>query len=112
MIRYRKGECTVSLDAEFFFIFLELNLFLFEWLLKPKCKIDLFKMIIFSFISLNIEIFLMIFLLYYFRSNFDYYDCIYKCLIAFVCVSVLSLSCIKKFPYWEDEPELNIGDNE
>lgn len=103
MVRYKEKECTVSIHTEFFFIFIEINLFFFEWLIKPKNKNDVLKMIVFSFLSLHIEAFLMIFLWNYISSNFDYYNFIYECLIAFVSCSGLFLLCHNKFPYWEDD---------
>ena len=101
MIKYKSG-CGYSVDLDFTYMFVELNIFLANWLFKVKSEKDLNRNIFYSFLFLQAEI-LLIEILIFQASPFVAYK-FYG--FVFAVVSVLFLFCQEQFPYWVDDDEI------
>ena len=98
MIKYKSG-CGYSADLDFAYMFIELNIFLANWLFKVKSEKDLNRNIFYSFLFLQAEILLIEILI--FQASplvaYKFYG------FVFAVVSVLFLFCREQFPYWVDD---------
>lgn len=104
MVRYGLDTDDVVLNpaAQIVGEIILLNMYIFEWLLKPKSQYGVNKVIVYSFITYHIEI-----LLVQIPLHMDYikYNVIFFFIFTFIFFIVRKI-----FPYWEDEPELDTGD--